>query len=39
MRIYELYTDSRRLAELRFCESVEELVDKVCSLVFLRRVV
>jgi len=32
MRIYEPYIDSRRLAELRFYESVEELADKVCSL-------
>jgi hypothetical protein len=39
MGIHEPYIDSRRLAELRFCESVEELVDKVCSPVFLRRVV
>jgi hypothetical protein len=36
MRVYEPYVDSRRLAELRFYESVEELADKVCSLVSLK---
>jgi hypothetical protein len=30
VRIHEPYIYSRRLAELRFCESVEELADKVC---------
>jgi hypothetical protein len=32
MGIHEPYIDSRRLAELRFYESVEELADKACSL-------
>jgi hypothetical protein len=36
MRVYEPYVDSRRLAELRFYESVEELADKVCSLISLK---
>jgi len=37
MGIHEPYIDSRRLAELRFYESVEELADKVCSSVFLQQ--
>jgi hypothetical protein len=32
MGIHEPYIYSRRLAELRFYESVEELADKVCFL-------
>jgi uncharacterized protein (TIGR00725 family) len=33
MRVYEPHIDSRRFAELRFFESVEELASNVCSAV------
>ena len=37
LKIYEPYIDSRRFAELRFFEDVEELAGKVCMAVYSKR--